>query len=31
MGNPPRNGEQNEFILITKAKDLVKHTFFNDE
>ena len=27
MGNPPRNGEQNEFILITKAKDLVKHTF----
>jgi len=27
MGNPPRNGEQNEFILITKAKDLVEHTF----
>ena len=27
MGNPPRNGEQGEFILITKAKDLVEHTF----
>ncbi len=24
---PPRNGEQSEFILITKAKDLVKHTY----
>ncbi|MBD5117633.1 MAG: four helix bundle protein [Clostridiales bacterium] len=23
----PRNGEQSEFILITKAKDLVKHTY----
>ena len=27
MGNQPRNGEQGEFILITKAKDLVEHTF----
>ncbi len=27
MAQAPRNGEQNEFILITKAKDLVKHTF----
>ena len=24
---PQQGGEQNEFILITKAKDLVKHTF----
>ncbi len=27
MPQQPRNGEQSEFILITKAKDLVKHTF----
>ena len=27
MPQQPRNGEQSEFLLITKAKDLVKHTF----
>ena len=27
MGNQAKTGEQSEFILITKAKDLVEHTF----
>ena len=25
--NPPKQAEQNEFAIITKAKDLVKHTY----
>ena len=25
--NPPKQAEQSEFAIITKAKDLVKHTF----